>query len=188
MHKILILEAIPHGLRLDKETRNIRESIDRASKSKFSVEIRSAIRQKDIRRAIAETKPTIVHFCGHGTPDGKLVIEDDGGKDKLLHPEGLANLFKLHAQYVQCVLINTCYSETIADSVSKQILYAVGMNREINDESAIAFSEGFYDALGYEISVNKNIFERAFEEGIAAISLEEHSDTSIPILKKKGGI
>jgi hypothetical protein len=184
MHTILILEAIPHGLRLDKEVRNIRESIERGSRDKFILERRSAIRPKDIRRALADTKPSIVHFCGHGDEHGNLIIEDDGGSKKLLKPAGLAGLFKLYSEHIQCVIVNTCFSEKIAESLSQHISYAVGMNHEITDESAIAFSEGFYDTLGYKLDESQSVFERAFDEGIAAISLEDDEKNIIPVLKK----
>ncbi|AFZ28230.1 hypothetical protein Cylst_6439 (plasmid) [Cylindrospermum stagnale PCC 7417] len=53
--KILILAAIPHGLRLDKEIREVEECIRRAvRRDMFEVEIRTAIRPQDIRRAIAQ--------------------------------------------------------------------------------------------------------------------------------------
>jgi hypothetical protein len=83
LQKILILAAIPHGLRLDKEIREIEECIRRAvRRDMFEVDIRTAVRTQDIRRAIAEEKPTIVHFCGHGLEDGSLLLEDDGGQNK----------------------------------------------------------------------------------------------------------
>ena len=62
----------------------------------FDVDIRTAVQPQDIRRAIAEEKPTIVHFCGHGLSDGSLLLEDDGGNPKAVSPEGLASLFELH--------------------------------------------------------------------------------------------
>ncbi|MBR8832511.1 MAG: hypothetical protein DSM106950_00310 [Stigonema ocellatum SAG 48.90 = DSM 106950] len=40
------------------------------------------VRLQDIRRAIAEERPEIVHFCGHEQEDGSLVLEDDGGNHK----------------------------------------------------------------------------------------------------------
>lgn len=109
--KILILTAIPHGLRLDREIREIEECIRRATnRDLFEIRIKTAVRPQDIRRAIAEEQPQIVHFCGHGLEDGSLLLEDDGGKNKPVAPSGLASLFKLHAAYVKCVLLNACYS------------------------------------------------------------------------------
>ncbi|MCC5640811.1 CHAT domain-containing protein [Nostoc sp. CHAB 5844] len=171
--KILILTAIPHGLRLDKEIREIEEAIRRAAnRDLFEIRIRTAVRPQDIRRAIAEEQPQIVHFCGHGLEDGSLLLEDDGGNNKPVPPEGLASLFNLHADYVRCVLLNVCHSEKTAIAISQSINYAIGMNQPIEDKAAIAFAQGFYDGLGYKNSGNQDLFQRAFDEGMVAIKME----------------
>ncbi|MEO1378631.1 MAG: CHAT domain-containing protein, partial [Cyanobacteria bacterium J06635_10] len=176
--KILILAAIPDKLRLDREIREIREAIERArNRDIFEIKIRTAVRPKDIRIAIAEEQPQIVHFCGHGEEDGSLRLEDDGGNDKPVAPSALASLFKLHADYVQCVVLNACYSEKSAEAISEYINYVIGMNNSIIDNAAIVFSEGFYHGLGY-ISNNQDMFQRAFEEGMVAIQMESPSQGS----------
>ncbi|QLE59668.1 AAA-like domain-containing protein [Nostoc sp. TCL26-01] len=184
--KILILAAIPHGLRLDREIREIEEAIRRATRRDlFEIRIRTAVRPQDIRRAIAEERPFIVHFCGHGLEDGSLLLEDDGGNNKPVSPEGLAALFKLHADYVNCVLLNACYSAKPAHAISQHINYAIGMNQPIGDKAAIVFAQGFYDGLGYENSETQNVFQRAFDEGLVAIQMEDLSQGQIPVLKQK---
>lgn len=188
--KILILAAIPHGLRLDKEIQEIEDAIRRATRRDlFDIRTRTAVRPQDIRHAIAEEKPQIVHFCGHGLDDGSLMLEDEGGHDKLIHPSGLASLFELHADYVNCVLLNACYSAKTAEAISKYINYVIGMNQPIGDKAAIAFSQGFYDGLGYSIPDNEDVFERAFKEGKIAIQLEisnsdKNTEYLIPVLFK----
>ena len=183
--KILILTAIPRGLRLDREIREIEEAIRRAARrDKFEIRMRTAVRPQDIRRALAEERPQIVHFCGHGLEDGSLLLEDDGGNDKPVSGEGLARLFKLHTDYVICVLLNACHSAKSAEAIGQYINYAIGMNQQIQDKTAIAFTQGFYDALGYETPDNIDIFERAFQEGLVAIQLEDISEGQIPVLIK----
>ncbi|QFS44768.1 GUN4 domain-containing protein [Nostoc sphaeroides] len=184
--KILILTAIPHGLRLDREIREIEEAIRRSVRRDFfEIRVRTAVRSQDIRRAIAQERPQIVHFCGHGTADGSLVLEDDGGNNKNVLPEGLAALFKLHANYVNCVLLNACHSAKPALAISQHINYVIGMNQEINEKAAIAFAQGFYDALGYEALDNQDVFQRAFDEGLVAIQLEDTLEGQIPVLQNK---
>lgn len=183
--KILIVAAIPHGLRLDQEIREVEECIRRAvRRDVFNVDIRTAVRPQDIRRAIAEEKPQIVHFCGHGLEDGSLLLEDDGGQSKAVPSAGLASLFELHTDYVNCVLLNACYSGKSAEAISKYIDYAVGMNQQIQDKSAIQFAQGFYDGLGYA-TLEKDVFPRAFQEGLVAIQLENLSQAEIPVIKAR---
>lgn len=181
---ILILAAIPHGLRLDKEIRSIEECIRRAvRRDLFQISLRTAVRPQDIRRAIEEEKPQIVHFCGHGLKDGSLLLEDDGGQNLAVSPEGLAALFELHADYVNCVVLNACHSVKSAEAISEYINYAIGMNQEIQDKSAIQFAEGFYDGLGYATPENQDGFQRAFKEGLVAIKMENLSEAKIPVMK-----
>lgn len=187
--KILLLAALPQNLRLDREIRQIEEAIKRAvRRDSFEIKIRTAVRPQDIRRALAEEKPQIVHFCGHGMQDGSLLLEDDGGNDKPVLPRGLATLFKLHSDYVKCVLLNACYSALPAEAISKHINYVIGMEQPIQDTAAIVFAQGFYDGLGYDNVDNKDVIQRAFDEGIVAIELEIENllQSTIPYLWKLG--
>ncbi len=178
--KILILAAIPHGLHLDKEIRTIEQCIRGAVKrDTFKVEVRVAVQDEDIRRAIAEEKPLIVHFCGHGLEDGSLLLEND----KFISPSALATLFELHADYVECVILNACYSLKAAEAICQHISYTIGMNQPIEDKSAIKFAQGFYDGLGYEIFEKQYIYQRAFKEGLVAIKMDNLSQADIPVLK-----
>ena len=185
--KILILAAVPARLRIDQEIREIEEAIKRAVKrDSFEIKIRTAVRPKDIRRALEEEKPQIVHFCGHGEQDGSLRLEDDGGNNQLVSPESLASLFNLHTGYVNCVLLNACYSSKPAEAISKHINYVIGMNQPIEDRAAIVFAQGFYDGLGYDNINNLDVIQRAFDEGIVAIQLENLLQGTIPSIWKLG--
>jgi len=68
--KILLLSANPKGtsrLRLDEETREIKDGLKRAKKrDDFSIETAEAVRYRDIGRAILDYEPHIIHFSGHG--------------------------------------------------------------------------------------------------------------------------
>ncbi|WP_017744483.1 GUN4 domain-containing protein [Scytonema hofmannii] len=185
--KILVLAAIPNGLRLDKETREIEEAIKRGVKrDSFEIKIITAVQPRDIRRAIAEEKPSIVHFCGHGLEDGSLLLEDEVGNYKRVLPRGLVSLFKLHANSVKCLLLNTCYSSLAAEAISQCIYYVIGMNQPIRDKAAIVFAQGFYDGLGYDNVNNQQVIQRAYDEGIVAIELENLQMQFIPVLWENG--
>ena len=58
------------------------------------------------------------------------------------------SLFELYAGHIQCVLLNACHSKLQSDAIIRHVPYVIGMNREIPDETAIAFAKTFYDALG----------------------------------------
>ncbi|WP_448271261.1 CHAT domain-containing protein [Nostoc sp. DSM 114160] len=184
MKTILILASSPVDearLRLDKEVREIDEGLRRSQKrDQFRLEKRGAIRTDDIRRALLDTRPQIVHFCGHGAGDEGLVIEDEEGKSKLVSTEALASLFELFAEDVECVLLNACLSEVQANAIVQHINYVIGMSDSVGDTAAIKFATGFYDALGAGKSI-----EIAYKFGCNAIQLENIPEHLTPKLKKK---
>ena len=81
--KILIVAANPKDtsrLRLDEEVREIEAALQRSQRrNQFSVRSTWAPRTKDLRRALLDHQPHIVHFSGHGDPEG-LVLEDAVGQ------------------------------------------------------------------------------------------------------------
>ncbi len=182
--KILILAANPKGtskLRLDEEVRAIRQRLRQAKqRDKFVVESEWAVRTGDIQQALFDFEPQIVHFSGHGVGEAGLAFENDAGQAQLVSANALAGLFKLFTAQVECVLLNACYSEVQATAIAKHIPCVVGMKQAIGDKAAIAFSDGFYGALGAGRS-----FEDAYAFGCNRIHLEEIPEHLTPILKTK---
>ena len=150
--KILILSANPKNtdkLRLDEEVREIQSGLERAkSRDKFEIITRWAVRPDDLRRALLDYEPEIVHFSGHGGGAEGLALENNSGQVQLVSTEALARLFKLFQGKTECVLLNACYSEAQALAIHQHVNFVVGMNKAIGDLAAIEFAVGFYDALG----------------------------------------
>lgn len=180
---ILVLSSSPTNearLRLDKEVREIDEGLRRSQhRDKFTLQQRWAIRPDDLRRALLDFNPEIVHFCGHGSGDDGLVLQDDAGKAQLVPTEALANLFKRFAtRGLECVVLNACYSEIQANAIAQHIDYVVGMNSKIADDAAIKFAVGFYDELGAGWS-----YEDAYNGGCDAIALQGIPEEHTPVFK-----
>ncbi|WP_407890591.1 CHAT domain-containing protein [Scytonema sp. NUACC26] len=121
MKKILILSANPKDtspLRLGEEAREIESALQRAkNRDKFEIVSKWAVRVEDLRRALLDRKPNIVHFCGHGAGTEGLALEDNSGVTQLVSSESIANLFELFCTTVECVLLNACYSEAQAQAI-----------------------------------------------------------------------
>lgn len=180
---ILVLASSPTNqarLRLDKEVREIDEGLRRAQqREKFTLQQRSCVRPDDLRRALLDFNPDIVHFCGHGSGDDGLVLENDAGLAQLVPTEALANLFKRFAtRGLECVVLNACYSEIQASAIAQHIDYVVGMNSKIGDDAAIKFAVGFYDELGAGWS-----YEDAYNGGCDAIALQGIPEEHTPVFK-----
>jgi hypothetical protein len=172
--KILVLSANPRKtqpLRLGEEIREISEGL-RLSKNRdnFTITNRLAIRTEDLRRALLEEEPRFVHFCGHGEGHNGILLEDSNGLQKSIKSRPLANLFKLFARQVECVVLNACYSEVQASEIAQHIDYVIGMSQSIGDSAAIKFSTGFYDA----VAAGRSIEEALDFIGNKALELMKH--------------
>ncbi|MBE9108548.1 pentapeptide repeat-containing protein [Nodosilinea sp. LEGE 07298] len=182
--KILILTANPTDtdrLRLEKEAREIQAGLDRAKqRDRFQISYSLASRPSDLRRALLDHKPKIVHFSGHGGGEDGLAFENNSGKLHLVNTSALAKLFSIFKDEIECVVLNACYSEVQAESISQHIDYVIGMNKAIGDHAAIEFAIGFYDAIGAGRTV-----EEAFEIGCASIELENIPEALTPVIKRK---
>ena len=180
---ILLLAAEPTDLgrmHLDREFRAVHESLLRARyRDHFEVQQLPAARPPDLRRALLDHRPQVLHFCGHGTGGTGLALEDEHGAARLVSTEVLAELFGLFARDLRCVVLNACYSEQQAQVILRHIDYVIGMQKEIADTAAIGFSRGFYDALFAGEPVH-----RAFELGKNAIRLEGPPD-AVPSLNAR---
>jgi hypothetical protein len=167
--KILILASNPRkDLKLDHEIRDLKNVIETSrNRQQFEVENALAVRVGDLQDLLFRNRPQIVHFCGHGSGQQGLVFEGNDGGEQWVRAEALSELFRLFSENIGCVLLNACYAEEQANAIVNHINYVIGMNQEIRDDAAIAFSKGFYRALGYECSI-----EQAFEFGCNAIQLE----------------
>lgn len=168
MKKILILASNPNkDLDLKQEIKDLKKIIQRQAKeSGFEVEIELGVRPNELQELLLEHQPSIVHFCGHGTGDQGLVLQNDAARGQLVSTDALCNLFALFKDNVECVVLNACYSEEQAKYIVDYINYVVGMSHEIRDDAAIAFATGFYRALGYGKSV-----EESYKLGCNAIQL-----------------
>lgn len=182
MKKILLLSVNPkgtHQLRLDEEFREIQEAFKRSKyRDQFEIIIGLATRVSDLRRALLEYEPTIVHFSGHGSGNDGLVLENEFGQQQLVSSQALASLFEQCQKNVECVLLNACHSEFQAQGIYESIDCVITMQKAIGDKAAIKFALGFYDALGAG-----KPYEICFKWGRSAIDLEGLPESEIPKIR-----
>ncbi len=184
MKKILFLGANPENttqLRINQEARDIEHGLERARhRDRFELVTKWAVRAVDLRRALLDESPQIVHFSGHGSGDAGIVLENDQGQPQMVGAIPLGNLFRLFAERMECVVLNACYSEVQAEEIVRHVPYVIGMHKAIPDPTAIQFAVAFYDALA---SGRDYMF--AYDFAVNAIELEGLSGSLIPVLKKR---
>lgn len=185
--RILFLAANPRdltSLRLGEEIRTIEERLRLAEfRDHFEVEQCHALRYSDLTEALLRYKPHIVHFSGHGSSSGEIMLESETGGTHPVSPSTLQRLFGLLKDNIRCVVLNACWSAHQAAAIASEIGCVVGMERAITDKGAIQFASGFYQGLAYGRDL-----ETAFQLGRAQIDLSGLRDSAIPHLKSGRGI
>jgi hypothetical protein len=179
--KILFLASLPDDqsrLRLDKEYREIEARI-RASQHRDRLELvsRWAVRARDLQDVLLHEKPQIVHFSGHGSATEELILEDDHGRTRPVSKKALTGLFRILKDDIRVVVLNACFSKPQAEAIAEQVGCAVGMKQAIGDAAAIEFASAFYQAIGYERSI-----QTAFELGCNALELLGIPEEDTPTL------
>lgn len=184
---ILFLASNPGSsgrLALDEEARAIETKL-RASEHRDAIQFRTrwAVRADDLLQAFNEDRPTVVHFSGHGSGAGGIVLHDDIAGDRLVAGSALNRLFTVIKDEIRIVVLSACYSVEQARAIVSVIDVVVGMADSVGDSAARAFSAAFYRALGFGRAV-----QNAFDQGVAAIELEGFDDVEVPKLLVRPGV
>lgn len=170
--RVLVATAGPEDqlpLRLRQEARGITEAVRRSEhRDSITVHEMHATTMTALRRALLEADYDLVHLSGHGDVEGPL-LEDDDGNAVVLTIGVLTDLLKMSATAVRCVVLNCCYA---AGSVTEPLAqWTVGMDDQVQDDVAIQFALGFFDALG----AGKDI-DRCIREGRMAARMATGGD------------
>lgn len=187
MIKVLFLTSNPEGtplLNLDEEARQITQKI-RASEHPDDLELETlwAVRPDDLIQGLLEHQPQIVHFSGHGSDRGEIVLMDKTRQAQPVSAEALKSLFTALKDNIRVVVLNACYSKVQAQAIAEVIDCVIGMSTTIGDEAAIIFADSFYRAIGFGRSI-----QAAFDQGKTAILLEGKTGASTPQLLTRTGV
>jgi hypothetical protein len=185
--KILFIASNPNDLtqlNLDEEIRSITMKIQ-AAEYHDVLDLISiwAVRPDDLLQQLNIHKPNVVHFSGHGSKVGELVLMDDQHQTKKVAPDALKALFSTLKDNIRLVVLNACYSKTQAEAISEVIDCVVGMNTSIGDQAAITFAGSFYRAIGFGRSVKE-----AFDQAKTSLMLESIPEEDTPELLVRSGV
>ncbi|TXL81991.1 CHAT domain-containing protein [Vineibacter terrae] len=185
--RLLFLAANPSGtsqLALDRESREMDQKI-RASDHRDSLDLitKWAIRPDDLLQYLNQFRPHIVHFSGHGDATEEIILHDSRELAKPVSKAALKQLLRTMKDNIRVVVLNACFSRPQAEAITEVVDCAIGMKRAIGDNAAITFSASFYRAIGFGRSV-----QEAFDQGIAALMLEDIPEDTTPELLVKDGV
>lgn len=116
------------------------------------------LRVNELPTVLMRHRPQIVHFSGHGTKEGALVLAnpDQLGKSTPLPPLALRQIFQVLGKGIYCVVLNSCWSVAHEDqglALADVVGCVVGTSTAVGDRAAIEFTAQFYSTLAFGESV-----------------------------------
>jgi hypothetical protein len=137
----------------------------------------------ELAKSLRLHAPAVVHFSGHGSRDGSLLMRDENGGTFAMHPEGLSDFLSLAKNSVRLVVLNACFSNALADLLVAHIDCVVGMSDAVSDNAAILFAQALYGALFDGATVADS-----FATSLAAVKARYRDEAHVPVLGLKAGV
>jgi CHAT domain-containing protein len=168
--RILFLSANPSTtgwISVDEEAREISERIQEGPcRDNFELHKHTALRSADLQKFLMTYRPHIVHFSGHGHKTQRIILGGPAGRSKTVDGKALAQVFALYKRYLRLVVLNSCFTDAMAQSITEAIDYSVGTGKAIGDKAGVAFAGAFYRALGFGTSVKEAFASAKAELGL----------------------
>jgi CHAT domain len=147
--RILLVAANPKDtlkVALEEELRRLRKLMsDNVQMGNAEVMVAWAARALDLRDAVRENQPHIVHFAGHGSYEG-IWLEDDEGNSQLLSKDCLSLILSASDQ-LRLVVLNACATAPQTEALRRSVDYVVGTPAPIEESVALNFTSQFYRGL-----------------------------------------
>lgn len=148
---------------------------------RIAIESVFAAKPNDLRLALLNHTPHILHFSGHGTDSG-IVLENDSGTSYVFEFQQLSQLLSAFHDNLHMVVLNACNSSHRADMLLQSVDCVIGMNHKIIDRSAIAFASALYLAVGFDSTIRQ-----CFISGRSALKDADIPQSHFPMLLSKDG-
>jgi hypothetical protein len=160
-------------IKVDEECRDVRNAwLSSRERAKFHKPnmlpaATAAELSQNLRQAFEGSGPHLLHFCGHGTKDGKIVFKD--GKFEVCDDISKDNCPHLHG-----VFLNACHSKSHSKKLLGKVGFLIVTTTAIEDGAALCFAKEFYSAL----FDGTNLWS-AFELGKVQLRKEGHTGESM---------
>jgi NTP pyrophosphatase (non-canonical NTP hydrolase) len=177
--RILFVFASPKDqdpLRVASELRIVRKAIASSKMSaKVELDDAPAATVEDLRHALLNKEYEFLHFAGHANGTA-IVLENSEGDSAPVPLAALRELIEAHKS-IRCVILNACKS--LSELTTPLAAYTIGMEGSVDDDSAVEFARGFYEAICCAKSI-----EFAVREGETAAKLKNLDPPKTKVIEK----
>jgi Effector-associated domain 1/CHAT domain len=170
---VLCLQASPAALsqlQLRREQAILLQIASRRGERTLNVKANPATQRDDIVAEILAARPDIVHFCGHGTRDGRLVFEQADGGPAPITVDALASVLRVLPASLPCLVLGSCFGASYAGRLLGGALAVAGSVTALPDQAAVEFTRGFYTAL----AIGGTSLAKAYDAGLAQMQIHGH--------------
>jgi hypothetical protein len=170
---VLCLQAGPtalNHLRLRQEHAIVLQIAARRGERTLNVKANPATQRDDIVAEILAARPDIVHFAGHGTPDGRLVFEQADGGGAPVTVDALASVLRVLPGSLPCLVLGSCFGASYSGRLLGPARAVAGSVTALPDEAATEFTRGFYTGL----AVGGTSVAKAYDAGLAQMQIHGH--------------
>lgn len=181
---IVFLAADPlRTLSLDEDMRTITQLVSTAENGGvLDFKPCPAARLDDLVQALHRERPQIVHFSGHGSQHGLMLVGAEPSTPDWVSADDLSGLFTTFSDTVSVVVLSACSTGPQAEQIARVVGCAIGTPADIADEAAIIFNAEFYRAIAFGESV-----KGAHEKACAVLRAKE-LDQVVPKLEVRAGV
>jgi hypothetical protein len=172
-YKIVYFSSNPDQLNpmnFDREYKQIEQTkLSKPKRDDFELVRHSATTQSELLFKINEEAPNLVIISAHGTKNQELLFENDQGNKVPLVAEQFLKQVKTLTESpfnrIECIIFSCCHSAMLAQSVSKIVGSAVGIEGPIQDEAMPVFMQGFFQTffdtsdVSYSAKIGKALLE-----------------------------
>jgi uncharacterized protein YjbI with pentapeptide repeats len=179
--KILYMSALPrdqHSIPVEGEYKAILDVIAK-SEYKNQIDVRDwpGVSLTEFQSAIETYKPNVLHFSGHASQVGDLVFQGPEEESQKVPKDPFTNAFKLLGENLKLVVLSACYSKDQAEDVSKHVDRVIGIDKEIEGDKAVMFSEKFYESI---FDSDAKSIEKAFDIAKNELDMNTKEWESVP--------
>lgn len=128
-------------------------------------------RPDEITRALDLYRPKILHFSGHGEPNG-ICFEGEDGRGVIVDRAEFGRLLGTQ-EGLELIVLNACYTDHQARAL-RDVGFVICMDGIITDQAALGFSREFYRALG-----GGRDYEGAFRRAQPAVRMTTRLDARL---------
>jgi len=182
--RVLYLTSSPElhdPLRVDAEVNNVLKAL-RGAKHRDLIELfhRPAATPQDLVNGINDIRPHVIHFSGHGGPDGLLFDNAslDAPASDSIGFASVARLLQATNFPPTLVVLNACHTVGGVEPLLDAVPVVIAMSDSVGDMSAGLFATHFYAAIGGAQSIG-----HAVEQARTMVSLALPSEPHLVELR-----